>query len=149
MKIAPIVVVAALTWLPAGSHGQTSVSTSDFSLPPMQLRSELKLDSPPPSAPSPFPVHALDTNSGPKEVSAATGDMTSALESYNARSDRFYLVPPANPPPQTPLSRTLSSIGDPEIVHFHGKPLACSVVTAVKRKNPLCLLNATFLKMTW
>ena len=131
------------------SRAQTNSPASDFSLPPMELRTELTLDSPPPAAPSPFPSHMLDTNSPSRDVSANTPDTASALQSYNIRSDRFYLVPPVEQAPESPLGRALNSIAGPEVVKLGNKTLECSAITAVKRKNPLCLINATFLKMTW
>ncbi len=145
-----IVVSAALLWSSlAGSLAQNSASTSDFSLPPMQLRTELTLDSPPSPAPSPFPLHVLDTNSPSRDVSASTPDTAGTLQSYNARSDRVFLVPPLGREPETPLGRAINSIGQPEVVRLGSASLESSVVTAVKRRNPLCLINATFLKMTW
>ncbi len=149
MKFAPAVVsIAVGLFSTVCSQGQTMPSSSDFILPSMELRTQLTLDSAPPPVPSPFPVHDLDTNST-REVSASTEETAGALTSYNTRSDRFYLEPPLEPPPESPLGRTFASIGEPEIVHLGSKPVACSLVTAAKRKNPLCLLNATFFKMTW
>ena len=149
MKFAPgLVVIAVGFFSSVCSQGQMQPSSSDFVLPPMQLRTALTLDAPPPPLPSPFPAHALDTNST-REVSASTEETAGALTSYNARSDRFYLTPPVEPPPASPFGRAFAVIGEPEIVHLGSKPVACSLVTAVKRKNPLCLLNATFFKMTW
>ncbi len=149
MKIARAgVVVLAVGWLSVVcAQGQTKLSSSDFVLPQMQLRTELTLDSAPPT-PSPFPAHDLDTNST-REVSASTEETAGALTSYNVHGDRFYLEPGIEPAPESPLGQAFASIGDPEIVHLGSKPVACSLVTAIKRKNPLCLLNATFFKMTW
>jgi len=149
MKLAPVLTAAAVWISLPCSQAQTNVSPSDFSLPAMKLRAELKLDSPAPPKPSPFPVHALDTNSPPRDVSASTGDMPAALESYNVHSDQFYLVPTVQPAPDDPVDRAFNWVGEPEIVKVGNKSVACSAVTAVKRKNPRCLLNATFLKMTW
>lgn len=149
MKVAPVV-TGVVVWISLlGCWAQTNLTPSGFSLPPMQLRAELTLDSPAVSPTSPFPAHVLDTNSPSRDVSATTEDMAPELQSYNVRSDRFFLVPTVEPPPETPLGRALYSIAEPEVVHLGNKPLECSAVTAVKRKNPLCLLNATFLKMTW
>ncbi len=117
----------------------------------MHLRAELKLDSPAPSPPSPFPAHALDTNTGPREVSASTGDTDAAasLQSYNVRGDRFYLAPSFEPVPETPVGRAVAAIGEPEVFQLGNKRMECSLLTAVKRRNPLCLLNATVFHMAW
>lgn len=149
MKLTHCVVVIAVGFFSiVRCHGQAKPSSSEFVLPAMQLRTELTLDAAAPSPPSPFPAHDLGTNST-REVSASTEEIAGALTSYNVRSDRFYLAQTVERPPESPLGRTFGSIGEPEIVHLGGKPVACSLVTAVKRKNPLCLLNATFFKMTW
>lgn len=149
MKTVSVVIGALLSTSLVGSLAQTTFSASDFSLPPMVLRTELTLDAPPPAVPSPFPAHELDTNSPSRDVSASTPETATALQSYNARADRFYLVPTPEQASASPAGRALNSIAQPEIVRLGNKPVECSVVTAVKRKNPLCLINATIFKMTW
>jgi hypothetical protein len=38
---------------------------------------------------------------------------------------------------------------DPEVFYFGKKTVSCTLVTAIKRKNPLCLLNPVFFQVTW
>ena len=147
---AKYLVSGALLWSSlACGWGQTNLSSSDFTLPPMNLRAELSLDAPQPQPPSPFPNHAFPTNAPEREVTATTLETPGALEGYNTRSDRFYLTPALEPPPETPIGRALDSVARPEVVRMGEADLSCSIITAVKRKNPLCLVNATFLDLTW
>ncbi len=130
-------------------RAQTTPSLPDLDVSPMKFRAELTLDSPRPAAPSVFPSHSSETNLPERDVSASTGETPTGLESYNVRSDRFYLIPAGEPAPDNPFERTVDRIGQPEVVHVGKATLSSSVIAAVKRKNPLCLLNATVLQMTW
>ena len=48
-----------------------------------------------------------------------------------------------------PLSRSFDSILRPEYFHLGKTTASCSIWNAIKRKNPLCLLNQTFLHLSW
>ncbi len=37
----------------------------------------------------------------------------------------------------------------PEVITIRRTKVSCSLVTAIKRKNPFCLLNPVFLYVTW
>ncbi len=119
----------------------------EFSLPPMVLRTELKLDSPAHAETSVFPEHFAETNSPTRDVSASTGEVE-GLQSFNVHSDRFYLEK-LDLPAQSSFGKAMDALGQPEVVHVGKKVVTCSAITAVKRKNPLCLLNANILKVTW
>ncbi len=150
MKTTSMLFVALLFTPGLAARAQTNFSTAGFVLPPMHLRAELTLDSPEDnSTAAPFLVHAVETNSPEREMVASSGETFNALETYNTRSDRLYLTPEIEPPAQSPLGTNLSSIGEPEVLHLGHRTLSCSAITAVKRRNPLCLVNATVLKMTW
>jgi len=43
----------------------------------------------------------------------------------------------------------IDSIFRPEVYHGRKVYVSCSVLTAIKRKNPLCLLNPLFLHVSW
>ncbi len=53
--------------------------------------------------------------------------------------------------PETPLSHFMDRTFSPEEIHLgKGKAVAgCTLYTAIKRKNPLCLLNPLFLFVSW
>jgi len=40
-------------------------------------------------------------------------------------------------------------IFQPEVIHLGKTSFSCTIVTAYKRKNPLCLLNPIFLNVSW
>ncbi len=48
------------------------------------------------------------------------------------------------------LVRALDSVFRPEEFHLgRTTTVSCSILTAIKRKNPLCLLNPVFLNVSW
>jgi hypothetical protein len=51
---------------------------------------------------------------------------------------------------EDPLARLADSTFQPEVFHI-GKTfnVSCSLSTAIKHKNPLCLLNTWFLNVSW
>jgi hypothetical protein len=51
--------------------------------------------------------------------------------------------------PPSALERRINDIFVPEVIHFRKADLSCSLITAIKRKNPLCLLNPIFLDLSW
>jgi len=42
-----------------------------------------------------------------------------------------------------------SAIFEPEVIHLRKVDISCSAITAIKRKNPLCLLNPIVLNVSW
>ena len=55
---------------------------------------------------------------------------------------------PHPPPPDNAFTRAMS-IFEPEVVHLGQFDVSCSLITAIKRKNPLCLLNPMVLNVAW
>lgn len=53
------------------------------------------------------------------------------------------------PPPDDLFSRLAIEIFVPETFRIGKTTVACSLVTAIKRKNPLCLLNPNVLNVSW
>jgi hypothetical protein len=47
------------------------------------------------------------------------------------------------------ISRCLDSVFLPEEVHIGKTTVSCSILTAIKRKNPFCLINPIFLNVSW
>lgn len=84
-----------------------------------------------------------------KEMSAtATGISDFDLYGPGGRGRQFILVR-AEPGPDSGFARAVEAIFEPEVVHWGKKTVSCSVLTAIKRKNPLCLLNPIFFQLTW
>jgi len=50
---------------------------------------------------------------------------------------------------QNPIVRYLSTTFDPEPVRLRKATFSCSLWTAIKRRNPLSLLNPIFLNLSW
>jgi len=47
------------------------------------------------------------------------------------------------------IERFVENTFTPEVMHFRKVSVSCSLVTAVKRKNPFCLLNPYVLQLSW
>jgi len=47
------------------------------------------------------------------------------------------------------LDRSIDNIFNPEVFRIGKTSVSCSIFTAVKRKNPLCLANPIFLNISW
>lgn len=62
----------------------------------------------------------------------------------------FGIIGPAQEPTDR-LSRCLDSVFRPEVFRVGKTTIECSLLTAIKRKDPLCLLNINpfFLRVTW
>jgi len=51
--------------------------------------------------------------------------------------------------PGSQVDRFVDAVFAPEVMHFRKVSVSCSIVTAFKRKNPLCLINPCVLQVTW
>jgi len=67
---------------------------------------------------------------------------------YRLVHDRDFLKRP-EPLLDDLFSRTLNGIFLPEPFRIGKTTVSCSLVTAIKRKNPLCLLNPIVLNISW
>jgi len=63
-------------------------------------------------------------------------------------SSRFLLTRP-EPRSENVFVRCAEDIFEPEVVHLGKTTFTCSLLTAIKRKNPLCLINSIFLQLSW
>jgi hypothetical protein len=64
------------------------------------------------------------------------------------RPGEFYLIQ-AQPVAENRFVRAAEAIWSPEVVHLGKTTVSCPVITAIKRKNPLCLLNPIFFQASW
>jgi len=73
---------------------------------------------------------------------------TREMEVYRRLDEGGYLT---RPEPETPIEQFMTSTFSPEVIHLgKGKAVAgFSLYTAIKRKNPLCLLNPMVLFFSW
>ena len=150
MKLA-MILASALALYALSCWGQTNTTTEAaprFFIPPVQLRLEAQPDpakaasagslSLEPSPPQPAPAPAVALN-----ASLAEGGFHSSV----IRSDRFYLT--RAEPLDSGMARVVDRIFTPEVVHIGKIPISASIITAIKRKNPLCLLNPIVFQASW
>jgi hypothetical protein len=133
--------------------------TQLFIFPEPHLRAEFaKLSS------SRIDLQQREANSGssPTEISPAhletqhsdslilTGRGDRDVQRYYLRQRDFGFIPPAHVS-NDPLTRACDSVFRPEEFHVGKTTVSCSILTAIKRKNPLCLINVNpyFLKVSW
>jgi|SRR6185369_10683702 hypothetical protein len=129
-------------------YGQTNASTiasSRFFLPPIQLRTETRPSDGEPKKSAPEPGVSFPS-SQPITLEAALGD--AGLHSSVVRSGEFYLTRP-EPPSESGVVRFVEGVFKPEVIQVGKTSVSCSVLTAIKRKNPLCLLNPIFFGVSW
>jgi hypothetical protein len=69
---------------------------------------------------------------------------------FYLRNRDFQLIPPPKAMSSDPITHGFDSVFRPEEFHIgRTATLSCSIATAIKRRNPLCLLNPTFLHVSW
>jgi hypothetical protein len=49
----------------------------------------------------------------------------------------------------SPFEHFVETVFVPEVAHLGKVDLSCSILTAIQRKNPLCLLNPIFFQLSW
>src|SRR5690349_2244663 len=86
------------------------------------------------------PVSPTNTIESLNLSAASSGGMTRfEREAFDRLVRGGYLNAP-KPPTDNRLERLLNSTFEPEVLHFHKVSVSCSAITAIKRKNPLCLI---------
>jgi len=92
------------------------------------------------------------TNARPEasfEATSASGGLSGvSLQIYDRLEKGGYLTRPELPS-EDRLDRLVNTIFVPEPVQFRKISVSCSIINAIKRKNPLCLLNPIFLDTRW
>jgi hypothetical protein len=147
--------------------GQTNSETApvqQLSLPKLELRpADLKLDN------TDAELGLPNTNALTEQVIATNSDEIKL--SYDARPTTFsselsiqgsrrelevirdleeggYLIR-RDETFETTIDRYVNNIFEPEVIHLGKMGLSSSIVTAIKRKNPLCLINPIFFNLSW
>ena len=67
---------------------------------------------------------------------------------YRRLEQGGYLTRP-EPRSENFFVRSIDAIFEPEVVRVGGFSVSCSVITAIKRRNPLCLINPLVLHVSW
>jgi len=84
----------------------------------------------------------------PEPLSAEVRERAIMLKYYERLKQTGYLTRP-EPPSDNLLIRFADSTFRPEVLKIGKTSVTCSIVTAIKRKNPLCLLNPCVLTLSW
>ena len=105
---------------------------------------------------------AVSTNSAnpePQEVALSSSDhddLFHRLDVYRRLDEGGYLTKPYRPAGL--LAREMDSMYRPEVFHVGKTTIRCSLLSAIKHKDPLCLLNlddpestpsVVFFKLSW
>jgi hypothetical protein len=162
-----IFLVFSLVFCCRHTFAQTNINSGlsrSFSLPSLQLRpfsSESETTSPKPSSETRENLGFQIVSSQPVQISLSYDtkpsrlvaeltlkDTQRELEIYRRLEAGGYLTR-QNPTSDNALDRALDSAFLPATIHFRKFDLSCSLVTAIQRKNPLCLLNPIFLNVSW
>ena len=95
-------------------------------------------------------LDAPDAKPGPspEPMSAETRDRAIMLKYHERLKQTGYLTR-TEPPSDNLLIRIAHSTFRPEVFKIGKTSVSCSIVTAIKRKNPLCLLNPFVLSVSW
>jgi hypothetical protein len=113
-------------------------------------------------------VEALSPDNDASEAGKSAAHLSPTVERHTANSWELTLASPPNEfdlrtlrrledggfmkrprKPDDLFSRIATGIFDPEPVRIGKTTVCCSVITAIKRKNPLCLLNPIVLAVSW
>ena len=143
-----VVLCCSASWYALSCAAQTNTCVEakpDFFFPPIQLRLEVR--------PEPAKTQPLASLSLTPAVTIPAVALNSTLGDWELksrvlRSGEFYLTRP-EPTPDGALTRAVEGIFKPEVLHLGKVPIASSIVTAIKRKNPLCLLNPIVFQVSW
>jgi len=79
----------------------------------------------------------------------SSGGLTAFEAEIYQRLERGGYLTRREPPTENLLTRFLDSNFEPEILRFRKVSVSCTLLTAIKRKNPFCLVNPIFLHVEW
>jgi hypothetical protein len=119
-------------------HGQTNSCTPPsvlFYIPQARLRAEATAA---PGKPEAGAASRPVFSAPPPSVALDLGD--GAFHSRVVREGQFYLTQ-REPPADSGTARFVNKIFSPDIIRFGKVSVACPFVTAIKKKNPLCILS--------
>ena len=161
----PVVFCRALVMVGVGMATTAMAETNSsvdhvrfFSIPPVRLRT-VDTERPAPGTglqPGETGLHSRPLEPGSADVKVQPSHaLTSVVQNddpdfrlpYGGHYD-FDLIRPARVSAD-PVTRVLNSVFRPEEFRVGRTMVSCSIVTAIKRKNPLCLLNPLVLSVSW
>jgi hypothetical protein len=90
------------------------------------------------------------TNAAPGLLGAETSLRTADFDAdLYRRLERSGYLTASEPKSANPFVRSMQAVFEPEVVHVGKTAVSFSVVTAIKRKNPFCLLNPIPIYISW
>jgi len=98
------------------------------------------------------PVEALPVKTTAESPTAHLEATTASAEGLHGsfvRPDEFYLLRAEEPVFENGVNRFMDQVFRPEEFKLGKYSLSSSVTTAIKRKNPLCLLNPIIFQLSW
>jgi len=159
--------IMLFSWLDSRSQTNgTLVESNLFSLTQLQLRlpvlrsphstqsaaisvvKELKLEPPLPTQPESIPASTTNTAQITNTQDLAASGAFSDMSPYTSRDLGSFLAK-RNPEALSLLRHPVDAIFEPETLRLGKVKFSCSIVTANKRRDPLCLLNPAFLGFSW
>ena len=121
-------------------HADPPKSTS---VPTVSAQREIRLSSLPADTQAPAPgTPPVD------HIFLSTDRGNPDFQAYHHYPPDFSIIRPVRSS-DDPLVRCLDSVFRPEEFHIGKTTVSCSILTAIKRKNPLCLINPIFLNVSW
>jgi len=133
---------------PLGENQKTSGDTPRLSLSQPLAGTASSLESPNSSVLTPkHPALSISLQSSEEVVhDSFRTDFDRALYQRLDRAGYFTRLPPSS---EKALDRVVDNIFNPEVFRMGKTSVSCSILTAIKRKNPLCLANPIFLNISW
>ena len=83
------------------------------------------------------------------EAMSGSGGSTGFAWAIYERLERGGYLTRPELPTENRLERLVNATFVPEVIQWRKVSVSCSIVTAIKRRNPLCLLNPIFLDVRW
>jgi hypothetical protein len=146
--------IAGTSFISVAQTNSTLANMQWFAVSAPQLRTESAAPANPAAQAQKVRAAASPITSGSTESQAPLASSFSIsvsredIDLYRAYQN-FGLIQPVLVS-RDPLSRGLEAIFRPDEFHLGRRvTFSCSLATAIKRKDPLCLLNPTFLNLSW
>ena len=142
----PVVPLEALRLPPTELHFGSPERQPSLTLADQKVPAGVGLDVT--NTPLAVPVRIPSTNDVPDQMSLSSQGSDFDQRMYRRLEEGGYLTRMEQPSDNL-FVRATDGIFRPEVVHFRKIEISCSLITAIKRKNPLCLINPIFFSASW
>jgi len=101
------------------------------------------------------PLEVKESITSPYSATATTPEISSSSfksdfeYSVYLRMDKFGVFDRPERPSDSLIDRSIDAVFRPEVIQIRKVAVSCSLITAIKRRNPLCLLNPIVLNFAW